>query len=222
MNCVSRNDALATFKGRKVAVAWASAHARYQGGFPRGLKPTPQPPSHRRRAGFTLLEFCASMLVGSAVFGISVQFLKLTMQSTEGARDRVAATEGFARLAERFCADAHAAREIAVSQQKDKTVRWIMRFSADERAEFQPREGQVLWTKYRGEKVAARDAFLLPQQASVRFELEPKDKPAIASLLVKIGVDHADASAGQLLRIDASIGRDLRFADRDAEMKEGK
>jgi hypothetical protein len=162
------------------------------------------------------------MLIGSAVFGISVQFLKLTMQSTEGARDRVNATESLARLSERFRADAHAAREIAVSQQNDKTTRWIMRFVGDERVEFEPRDGQVLWTKYRAEKVEARDAFLLPQQASVRIELEPKDKPAIASLLVKIGADRGDESAGHLLGTDAKIGRDLRFADRDAEMKEGK
>ena len=176
----------------------------------------------RRRGGWTLLEFCAAMLVGSAVFGISVQFLKLTMQSTEGARDRVAATESFARLAERFRADAHAAREVAVSEQTDKPARWVMRLVGDERVEYEPRDGQVLWTKFRGEKVAARDAFLLPGQARVRIELEPKDKPAVASLLVKIGADRADESAGQLLRIDASIGRDLRFADRRAEMKEGK
>lgn len=162
------------------------------------------------------------MLIGSAVFGISVQFLKLTMQSTEGARDRVAATETFVRLSERFRADAHAAREIAVSEQKDKAARWIMRLEGDERAEFEPRDEQVLWTKYQGEKVAARDAFLLPEQARVRIELEPKDKPDIASMLVKIGADRDDGSAGQLLRIDAAVGRDLRFAGRDAETKERK
>jgi hypothetical protein len=162
------------------------------------------------------------MLVGSAVFGISVQLLKLTMQSTEGAQDRIAATSSLARLAERFRADVHAAREVTISEQKDKPVLWIIRLAGDEHAEFEPRDGEVLWTKYRGGKVAARDAFMLPQHAAARIELDPKDKPAIASLLLKVGADRADESTGHTLRIDAAISRDLRFVDDRHQAKEGK
>jgi hypothetical protein len=158
------------------------------------------------------------MLVGSTAFGISVQLLKLTMQSTESARDRIATTEAFARLAERFRADIHAARDISASEQSGKPARWIVKLSADERTEVEPREGQLLWTKYQGDKVDARDAFVLPERAVVRLELAPKEKPAIASLLLEIG-DGADHSADHALRIDAAIGRDLRFA---TDPKDGK
>jgi type II secretory pathway pseudopilin PulG len=165
----------------------------------------------RRRRGWTLLEAIAALTVGSTIFGIAVQLLALTMHAAEGARDRATSAGATARLAERFRADVHAAREIVVPQSKDNMTRWTVKLSADERIEYELRDGSLQWTKYVGDAVRARDALALPQDTAPRLELEPKDNPVMASLLLKRGAEAGDDSAEHTVRIDARIGRDRRF-----------
>jgi type II secretory pathway pseudopilin PulG len=174
----------------------------------------------RRRRGWTLLEAIAALTVGSTVFGIAVQLLSLTMHAAEGARDRAASAGAMARLAERFRADVHAAREIVVPQPKDNAARWTVKLSADERIEYEFRDGALQWTKYAGDAVRARDAFTLSPGIEPGLELEPKHNPVIASLLLKRGAESGDESAEHAIRIDARIGRDHRFVIESRPPKE--
>jgi type II secretory pathway pseudopilin PulG len=174
----------------------------------------------RRRHGWTLLEAIAALTVGSTVFGIAVQLLALTMHAAEGARDQATSAGATTRLAERFRADVHASQEIVVPQSKDNVARWTVKLSANERIEYELHDGSLQWTKYVGGAVQARDAFALPQDTSPRLELEPKEKPVIASLLLKRGAESGDESAEHTVRIDARIGRDHRFVVESRPPKE--
>jgi hypothetical protein len=174
----------------------------------------------RRRSGWSLIEACAAMFLGSTIFGIAVQLLFVTMHSVDSARDRVASAGAMARLAERFRSDIHAAREV-VPEPVGKPARWIVKLSADERIEYENRDGALHWTKYRRDAVGGRDIFALPPGAELRLELEPKQNPSFASLLLNRGAEAAGESAERVLRIDARVGRDHRFLA-DSPKSEGK
>ena len=204
----------------RVGVQALACRRSLKAGLPQSDFRLPTSDLRPRRHGWTLLEAIAALTIGSTVFGIAVQLLSLTMHAAEGARDRVASAGAVARLAERFRADIHAAREIVVPQSKDNVARWTVKLSANERIEYEMRDGSLQWTKYVGGAVKARDTFALPQDTAPRLELEPKENPVIVSLLLKRGAEMGDESAEHAIRIDARIGRDRRFVIESRSPKE--
>ncbi|HEV3415701.1 MAG TPA: hypothetical protein VG056_02775 [Pirellulales bacterium] len=161
----------------------------------------------------TLIELIMASTVASAIFGIAVQLLSVTLHSTESGRDRVVSTAAMSRLAEQFRADVHAAAIVSVDHADGSHAHWTVKFADDLRVEYEADENVLKRTEYRGEKVQARDAFALPQDADPRLELHPEKSPTQASLLLRRNADPAVEATGYVLRIEARLGRDLRFAE---------
>jgi hypothetical protein len=168
------------------------------------------PSSFARRRGLSLIESIVAMIIASTIFGMSVELLALIKNETATGRDQALSTASLPRLAEQFRADVHAANTISQSKKGDGQVLWTMKMPDDKRVEYEPRVEGLRRTEYRGDKVHSRDTFALPT-ADAQLELKPAEKPVEATLLVKDHASGADAIAGSDLRIEAAVGRDLRF-----------
>lgn len=163
--------------------------------------------TNRSRSGLTLVETSVALIVASTIFGIAVHLLTLTMQSAGEIKQRTSSPAATMRLAERFRADVHAALEVVVHRQSEQVTGWIIKLGDGARTEYELHGGFLQWTKYRDNKIEARDAFPLPDAAEVRIELEPKESRTFAGLLLKFGEANGDFLSNAL-RIDAAIGRD--------------
>ncbi len=164
----------------------------------------------KRRRGLTLFEAGATIAVASTIFGIAVELLSLTMHATGEARDRAMAAQSMARLADQFRDNVHAASEILAPDPAGKSSHWSIRTADGRRLEYEFAPGAVKWRKYNGATVVAREAFMLPDDFIPRLELEPGDKPTMASLIVE---RNGDGTPRPHLRIDAAIGRDCRLVE---------
>jgi prepilin-type N-terminal cleavage/methylation domain-containing protein len=167
-------------------------------------------PLRAARRGFSLIEAIVAMVVGSTIFGISVELLALATRETSTGRDRSLSTETLSRLAEQFRGDVHAAEAVSQAKKGAGQILWTLKMPDDKRVEYEPRADGLRRTEYSGDKVHARDAFALPAD-DVRLELKPTEKPLEATLLIKRDGSATNDNAGYELRIDARVGRDLRF-----------
>jgi type II secretory pathway component PulJ len=160
----------------------------------------------------TLIEVIVASTLASAIFGIAVELLSVTMHSTESGRDRVVSTAVMTRLAEQFRSDVHAAANVSVDRAAGGQARWTLKLADDLRIEYEADEDVLKRIEYRGDKVQVRDAFAMPQGADPRLELQPEKNPTQASLSVRRSADATVDAAGYILRIEARLDRDSRFA----------
>jgi hypothetical protein len=168
------------------------------------------PSSVARRRGLSLIEAIVAMIIASTIFGMSVELLTLIKNETATGRDQALSAASLARLAEQFRADVHAANAISQNKTDGGLILWTMKMPDDKRVEYEPRAEGLRRTEYRDDKVHARDTFVLPA-TETRLELKPAEKPVEATLLIKERANGADAIGGGDLRIEAAVGRDLRF-----------
>ncbi len=164
----------------------------------------------RGRRGFSLIEVIVAMVIGSTIFGLSIELLMLAKRETAIGSERTNSTANLTRLGEQFRADVHAAETILQEKRPDGRVRWTIKMPDDKRVEYESNADGLHRTEYHGEKVHARDLFALPA-AGTRIKLKPADKPVAAMLIVKRASSAPDNSESEL-RIEAQVGRDLRFA----------
>jgi prepilin-type N-terminal cleavage/methylation domain-containing protein len=167
-------------------------------------------PATCRRRGFSIIEVIAAMVIGSTIFGLSVELLMLAKRETAIGSEQTVSAANLSRLGEQFRADVHAAETALRDKTPDGRVRWTMKMPDDKRVEYESSANGLQRTEYHGERAHARDAFALPA-AGARIELKPTDKPVAATLIIKRGSSAADDAESEL-RIEAQVGRDLRFA----------
>ncbi len=179
---------------------------KYEARPPRDVRPALRA-AHR---GFSLIEAIVAMVVGSTIFGISVELLTLATQETSSSRDQSLSAATVSRLAEQFRGNVHAAEAVSQTKKGNGQNLWTLKMPEDKRVEYEPRADGLRRTEFRGDKVHARDAFAL-QADAIGLELKPTEKPLEATLLIKRDGTATDDAAGYELRIDARVGRDLRF-----------
>jgi hypothetical protein len=169
-----------------------------------------RPARRAARRGLSIIEAIVAMVVGSTIFGISVELLALATRETSTGRDQSLSTATLSRLAEQFRGDVHSAEAVSQAKKGDGQILWTLKMSEDKRVEYEPRDDGLRRTEYRGDKVHDRDVFRLPADG-IRLELKPTEKPVEATLLIKRDGTATDDVGGYELRIDARVGRDLRF-----------
>jgi prepilin-type N-terminal cleavage/methylation domain-containing protein len=167
------------------------------------------PSSLAPRRGFSLIELIVAMVIASTIFGLSVELLMLAKRETATGRERTMSAANLLRLGEQFRADVHAADTVSEAIKAGDRVLWTIEMPDDERVEYAPNADGLHRTEYRGDKVHARDVFVVPA-AGVRLELKPAEKPVEAILLIKQGGSAAGDPESEL-RIEAAVGRDLRL-----------
>ncbi len=167
-------------------------------------------PATCRRRGFSIVEAIVAMVIGSTIFGLSVELLMLAKRETAIGSERTISAANLTRLGEQFRADVHAAETVSQEEGPEGRVRWTIKVPDDKRVEYDLSANGLQRTEYYGERVHARDLFAVPV-AGARLELKPPEKPVEATLLIKRGASAADDAEGEL-RIEARFGRDLRFA----------
>ena len=164
-----------------------------------------------RRRGVSLAEAISVMLAGSIVFGVATELLSLAVSQTRDGQQSAEAMATLDRLSAQFRDDVHEGTAV-VADKAARQPRWTVRLAGERRIEYSVQDGLVSRSAFSGNHVQAHDSFGLPENASVRLELTPLDKPVEASMVLsrRIGLD-PDEPGRDELRVTAHIGRDRRF-----------
>ena len=167
------------------------------------------------RRAFTLIEMVTVIGVSAALTGIAISLLLVLFRAEKNGRDHIGRAEVLRQLADQFRRDVHAADDVTVNG-KDQW-RWRFRLPA----------GRIDWYMLgddglcREEKVLTQDLrmerYELPRNSTAVVEVDRAKSPNVIALT--IAPKDALSQPGQQFRIEAVLGRDLRFAQ---ERKEGK
>jgi type II secretory pathway component PulJ len=155
-----------------------------------------------RRAGKSLIEMLMLMGILSVIISTVAMMLVALMKTDRQIRRDLEQQTSLARLADKFRADAHAAKSCEVGAACDLKVPdgRVIRYAAQER--------QIAREVRRGNAVEHHDAFLLPANARVEFALPSGASGRLVHLeIVAVRAsDHAYQTPIRPTLIEAVIG----------------
>ena len=160
------------------------------------------------RHGKSIIE----LLVVISVFGAMItpmgRLLHTMMRSEREGAHALAAGTNAARLAREFRGDVHMARDVQLVQESGE-LKLVL---ADETLiTYRPGDAQVERVITRREQTVSRDSFRLPP-GTIRFE-SSGDPPLVLLLHERDSTGPYQAAATRtVLRVEAALGRDHRFA----------
>jgi prepilin-type N-terminal cleavage/methylation domain-containing protein len=168
------------------------------------------------RRAFTLIEMITAMSVGTVLMGVAVSVLIVLLGAEQSGRTHFQRSESLRRLADQFRRDVHAAVGETAAGPEDRPGR---RFSLADNASVQyaidadrvSREQRI------GAKVVRRESYTLPKGSTATIAVDRTTSPWMLSLTIM--PKEPAMRPGREVRIDALLGRDHRFAERQ---KEGK
>jgi prepilin-type N-terminal cleavage/methylation domain-containing protein len=168
------------------------------------------------RRAYTLIEMIIAISVAATLTGIAMCLLLTMFRSEQSGRAQLAQAESLVRLADQFRQDVHSALGEAVVNPKDPHD-WQFKLTANRVVQY-TLANDVLSRQVRsGSKDVQREAFRLPEDSTVAISVDRATNPAVVSLTVQPG--EASLRRCHPLRVDAVLGRDLRFT---RPQKEGK
>jgi prepilin-type N-terminal cleavage/methylation domain-containing protein len=167
------------------------------------------------RRAYTLIEMIVAISVAAALTGIGMSLLLVMFRSEQSGRTQLAQAESLERLATQFREDVH----IAAAQPVVNNERHQWQFHCDGNRIVQYAfAADVLSREDRSDsKALRRESFLLPKDSIVAIAVDRATNPPLVSL----AIEPADVSLrpGHPFRVEAVLGRDLRFSQ---GQKEGK
>ena len=169
----------------------------------------------RMRRGVSLVEMIVVIAVASALTGIAVSLLLVLFRAEQSGRTQIGQAESFQQFADQFRRDVHAAGDASVQGKDRQRCKFefanhvIVRYMTDAHSIW--REEQRFSTNLRMEP------YTLPQDSTVTIEVDRAASPPVVSLMIK--PKEASQRPGREFRIDAVLGRDLRFAVEEKEAK---
>lgn len=167
------------------------------------------------RAGKSLIELTVVIGLLSVVLSLATRTIAFLMRADASGRKAVVSGTNFARLADRFRRDAHAATKAELVDGDNNAAQRLRLTQADGRAiEYRPEVGRVRVIVFRGKQRLSREVYRL-NGGVTRFELSG-NKQTLVSLLYETGGDASPRpGAGRrrkTLRVDAVRGKDHRFS----------
>ena len=170
------------------------------------------------RSGKSLLEL--SLVIGllSVVLTLATRTITFLMRADAAGRTALVSSTNFARLADRFRRDAHAAIKAELLADDNNGPQRLRLTQADGRVvEYHPQTGRVQVIVLRGKQRLSREVYRL-NGGVTRFEITG-DKQTLVSLVYETGGDASSERPGagrrrKTLRIDALRGKDHRFSQR--------
>jgi prepilin-type N-terminal cleavage/methylation domain-containing protein len=168
------------------------------------------------RRAYTLIEMIVAISVAATLTGIAMCLLLVMFRSEQNGRTQLAQAESLERLADQFRQDVHAAVAQPVVSRNNQHE-WQFDLGENRIAQYQIAADVISRQQRVGSKDVQRESFRLPKDSSVAIAVDRATSLAVVSLTI----EPSDASLrpGHPFRIDAVLGRDLRFTERK---KEGK
>ncbi len=168
------------------------------------------------RRALTLIEMVTTISVAATLTGIAMCLLVVMLRAERGGRAHVAEAESLDRLADQFRQDVHAAVGETVVSGKE-LHQWRLGLSGNRTVQYTIADNGISRDERTDSKDVRRESYALPGGSNVAVAVDRATNPAVVSLTI----EPRDASlrSGHPFRVEAVLGRDLRFAER---RKEGK
>jgi prepilin-type N-terminal cleavage/methylation domain-containing protein len=172
--------------------------------------------SAQMRRALTLIEMIVAITVAATLTGIAMSLLLVMFRTERSGRTQLAQAQSLARLADQFRQDVHAAVGETVDGRKDPH-HWQFHLAANQIVQYTV-AGDVLSREQRGDsKDLQRESYSLPKDCTVAITVDRTANPPVVSLTVE--PNEASLRPAHPFRVDAVLGRDLRFSE---GRKEGK
>ncbi len=168
------------------------------------------------RRAFTLVEMIVAISVGATLMGIAMSLLLVMFRTEQNGRSQLAQAESLERLANQFRQDVHAAIGRTVPSGKDLHD-WRFDLTANRSVQYRVAENAISREQRSGAKQVRRESFRLPQDSTVAIAVDRAANPPLVSLTIEAG--GTSSQPGCPFRVDAVLGRDLRFSGRRKEAR---
>jgi type II secretory pathway component PulJ len=154
--------------------------------------------------------------VAATLTGIAISVLLVMFRSEQHGRSHLADAESLTRLADQFRQDVHTAVADTVGDKKNLHD-WQFDLGAKQIARYTFANDVISREQRTDAKPLRREAYRLPKDSAVAISVDRNASPPIVSLTI----EPRDTSLppAHPFRVDAVLGRDLRFTERH---KEGK
>jgi prepilin-type N-terminal cleavage/methylation domain-containing protein len=168
------------------------------------------------RRAFTLIEMIIAISVAATLTGIALCVLLLMFRTEQRGRTQLAQAESLERLADQFRQDVHSALGETVANGKEMR-HWQFDLAAKRSVQYEIADDVVSRQERSDSNAVQRESFRLPKDSTVTITVDRATNPPIVSLTIE--PNEASLRPGHPYRVDAALGRDLRFSER---RKEGK
>lgn len=162
-----------------------------------------------RRPGVTLIELVAVLGIGAVMMGVTVTLLYGLLRADCSGRDHLRQSIGLGRLADQFRRDVHAAKTSRDVTDGDGRQ---FELAADRTVTYRLQSGGLTRSEQVGEATVRRESFALPPGATASIQMAADAQPAIVSLMITPVAKAPEPAGGPVIRIDAVLARDHRFA----------
>jgi type II secretory pathway component PulJ len=168
-----------------------------------------------QRRGHSLLEVLVAITGGTVILGILVCALQLLFRNEQLTRLRAADSASADRLAEVFRDDVHAAADVKLAdgsgeaQSARRSCQLV--FAGGGSVSYRAEPGCVVRAQSPANDATAGESFRLPAMMAARFEIHREGNSTLVNLAVGPAPPSSQAAPGAASRIEALLGRDLRF-----------
>jgi len=175
------------------------------------------------RHGFSLVEVIGALTMGSVVMGIVVALMTLLLQTEGATRGHVHRSTVLARLGEQFRCDTRAAKTTAAGQIAGEiAATWQFTLVPGHVITYRPESGRLVRLETDGQGTQRREAFTLPPETTARIEIPEQPTARIVSLLIIPAADASARTSKRIIRFDAMLASDHRFATSEASSSENE
>ena len=183
--------------------------------------------SAARRRGYNLVEMIVAISITSVLAGVSLGLIGALIRADHSGRRHLEETQSLARLARQFRADVAQAQAAKLA---DEARRLELRLSDGAVVEYTAEPGRVLRDERLGDERLGderrREQFVAPEATQLNFAVDQDRQPATAAaglIREQESSDSAATTAARLgWRVEAVIGRALRYSRPPATNEEGK
>lgn len=169
-----------------------------------------------KRRGFSLIEMVAA--IGGIVIlaGLSVTLIHSLLRVERLERASLVQQTALAHLSRQFRQDVRSAQTVEPSGDDAGPLRGIvLKSPTHETIEYQAKDGSIVRTWRRSEKVERTESFKLSSEGTAQLSVSGKSDQAVVSLEIDRKAGKRGEVKSREFRVDARLGHDHRFASEE-------
>ena len=163
------------------------------------------------RRGLSLIEMLVVITASAMIIGLIVGVIQMLIRADRTARDHLVRSAAVNQLSRSLTQQVRAAVK-ADCVQRDETATLQLKLGDDADVEFQSRTDTVIRTDREAGQVRRQEKYTLPARSEARFEVRVEGMTTTVSLEVLQRRGQGQDGPVRELRVDATLGRDYRFA----------
>lgn len=167
------------------------------------------------RRAFTLIEMIIAISVAAALTGIAVSLLLVLFRAEQSGRAHMAQAGSLQQLADQFRRDVHAAADVTVNVKEPQG--WQFDLTGNGVVQYTAGAGSISREEKVKSKDVRRESYTLPKGSAAAVTVDRTANPPLVSLTIE--PKDASLRPGHTFRVDAVLGRDLRFTQQRKETK---